>query len=164
MAFDTYNAILFKLLSDNRNIKDSNSIMVTAGLATGSPVQKMMLPFQLVERTEELERKDQQVKQAAKANAELATTHAALVTTHGNLVKEHTALKDEHEWYQSENDRLSTENEKVKTESKASADLLKRISEIANGADADDKKVEGIKRVLATAPVPVVGPNVPVNG
>lgn len=150
MAFDTYNAILFKLMSDNRNIKDSSSIMVTAGLATGSPVQKMMLPFQLVERTEEVERKDNQLKQATKAHAELSVAHAA--------------LKDEHEWYQSENERLSTENDKVKTESKAAADLLKRISDIANGVDADDKKVEGIKRALAAAPVPVVGPNVPVNG
>lgn len=150
MAFDTYNAILFKIMADNRNIKDSNSILLAAGLSTGSPVNKMVLPFQLVEKTEELEKKDQEVRTVRKA--------------HSQLIEANETLADERDFYRLENDRINRENERLKNENKAHLDLLKNIVAVANSAEDEGAKIEKIKKALNAAPVPIVPPNVPVNG
>jgi seryl-tRNA synthetase len=156
MSFDTYNAILFKMMADNRNIKDSNSILLAAGLSSGSPITKMMIPFQLVEKTEELEKKDLQVRNTLKKNEQLLQLTEAVVEERDKLKLENEALK-------ADPDKLRAELEKLKSDVKKCGDTVKSIHAIVESADGADEKVGRIKQVLSTVPN-LNGVPVPVNG
>lgn len=65
MAFDTYNALIFKALADRRGV-DDNRIMLVAGLSTGSPLMKMLIPFQMLQQAEEKQSTDSSLENSKK--------------------------------------------------------------------------------------------------
>jgi DNA repair exonuclease SbcCD ATPase subunit len=139
MAFDTYNAVLFKVLADNRNIQDSNPIVFTAGLASGTPIMKTLLPFQLIQKTEEAEQKEKEWQKQVTVNTE--------------LVKSNQQLEDDNAYYRRENDRLqaaSDERDELRS-------ILKDIRAISDSGDDAGKKIDDIRKKLEAAPVPIVG-------
>jgi hypothetical protein len=62
MAFDIMNAVLFKVLADRKDIQDTNKIMVVAGMSSGTPLTKMLIPFMMVQQAEEVRDKDNEIK------------------------------------------------------------------------------------------------------
>jgi hypothetical protein len=73
MPFDMMNAVLFKVLADRKDVQDSNKIMVVAGMATGSPLNKMIGPMLMVQQAEESRDKD---KTIARLQADAAAAGA----------------------------------------------------------------------------------------
>jgi hypothetical protein len=61
MAFDIFNAVLFKVMADRKDIQDSNKIMVVAGLSSGTPLTKILTPLLMLQQAEETKDKEKEI-------------------------------------------------------------------------------------------------------
>jgi len=59
MKFDAFNAMIFHELAKRKGIEDRNKIVLVAGMASGSPLMKVLIPMQLINQAEEITERDE---------------------------------------------------------------------------------------------------------
>jgi regulator of replication initiation timing len=133
--FDVTNAVMFKVLADNRKVSDSTPVMITAGMASGNSMMKMFLPYQVLTQAETITQKDAELKKKddlIKANAQILQDTA-----------------DENEMLTLRNRELRQDLEDSDAEKRRINTILKR-AQTAAAADGDPAaKLEEVKRLLA---------------
>jgi hypothetical protein len=81
MSFDINNAALFAFMARRRDIEDTNSIMITAGLAKGDALTKTIIPMTVVNQAEEIVQKNREIAALRKTQVRQVTAAEGNGTT-----------------------------------------------------------------------------------